>query len=74
MTQDELDQTLEQFKEQFGDKPRYILLSFSENRTVVLNGIFGNIYECFLYIVCSYFHCSDTCYSIVEIMLIFLTG
>lgn len=24
VTQDELDQTLEQFKEQFGDKPRYI--------------------------------------------------
>lgn len=23
VTQDELDQTLEQFKEQFGDKPRY---------------------------------------------------
>jgi hypothetical protein len=44
VTQDELDQTLEQFKEQFGDKPRYILLSFSESRTVVLNGIFGNIY------------------------------
>jgi hypothetical protein len=28
VTQDELDQTLEQFKEQFGDKPRYILISF----------------------------------------------
>lgn len=26
VTQDELDQTLEQFKEQFGDKPRYILI------------------------------------------------
>jgi hypothetical protein len=28
VTQDELDQTLEQFKEQFGDKPRYILICF----------------------------------------------
>jgi hypothetical protein len=28
VTQDELDQTLEQFKEQFGDKPRYILIFF----------------------------------------------
>lgn len=26
VTQDELDQTLEQFKEQFGDKPRYLSL------------------------------------------------
>lgn len=26
VTQDELDQTLEQFKEQFGDKPRYTIV------------------------------------------------
>lgn len=25
MTQDELDQTLEQFKENFGDRPRYVI-------------------------------------------------
>ena len=25
MTQDELDQSLEQFKEQFGERPRYLL-------------------------------------------------
>lgn len=27
VTQDELDQTLDQFKEQFGDKPRYLFKS-----------------------------------------------
>lgn len=26
MTQDELDQTLEEFKEQFGDKPRFDMM------------------------------------------------
>jgi hypothetical protein len=33
VTQEELDQTLEQFKEQFGDKPRYF-----ENFLVLILG------------------------------------
>lgn len=56
VTQDELDQTLEQFKEQFGDKPRYILISFKKNSETVLNGTLGssNIFKSnrlFCYIV-----------------------
>lgn len=37
ITQDELDQTLEQFKQQFGDKPRLTTTKFDSSQNLTLN-------------------------------------
>ena len=40
VTQDELDQTLEEFKLQFGDKPRYPALFLYRFSQLIFKGIF----------------------------------
>ena len=42
VTQDELDQTLDQFKEQFGDRPRYSLLNEKAARSFNKSGLILN--------------------------------